>query len=71
MFLPLFLEEEKKEGKEKSPTVQEASKREVPKPEGEEQSKKDGEATRGAEVTIEVDVEESANEGQIESNTFN
>ena len=57
-----FSEEEKKEGEE-APKAEEAGEEgEAPKPEGEgeEQPKEDGEAAGGAEVTVEVDIEEGA-----------
>ena len=52
---------------EEAPKAEEAGEGgEAPKPEGEEQPKEDGEAAAGgAEVTVEVDVEEGADKGQI------
>ena len=68
-ILFIFSEEEKKEGEEEAPKAEEAGEGgEAPKPEGEEQPKEDGEAAAGgAEVTVEVDVEEGADKGQIQN----
>ena len=59
-----FPEEEKKEGEEEAPKAEEAKEEGEAKPEGEEQPKEDGEAAGGAEVTIEVDVEQGADKGE-------
>lgn len=71
MSLCFFSEEDKKEGEE-APKAEEAGEGgEAPKPEGEgeEQPKEDGEAAGGAEVTVQVDVEEgAADKGPIKNN---
>ena len=58
-----FPEEEKKEGEEEAPKAEEAGEGEAKPEGGEEQPKEDGEAAGGAEVTVEVDIEQGEDKG--------